>query len=64
MNLIPCSENCAHQRDGYCGCDEVGVVSQQLGPALTGCIYFSERRRAAEATTSSLTEDFKRLSDI
>lgn len=40
MNLIPCSEKCTHQREGYCNCDEAGTVSQNATAQKNGCLYF------------------------
>ena len=55
MNLIPCSEQCKHQKEGYCGFDEAGVISQQLGTGLTGCVYFAGKDKPV---SKSLPKEF------
>lgn len=43
MNLILCSENCKHQKDGYCCLDEYGRVTDVLS---SPCVYFDSREDA------------------
>lgn len=40
MNLILCSENCKHQKDGYCCLDEYGRVTDVIS---SPCVYFDSR---------------------
>lgn len=63
MNLIPCSERCIHQKDGYCSCDHAGMVPQQSAVPHSDCLYFTEIIKAAEAE-GSLSKHLKRLGDI
>lgn len=62
MNLIPCSESCIHQKDGYCGFDEAGVISQQLGTPVS-CMYFAERQPKAHLEKLP-AENLHRLKDV
>lgn len=41
MNLILCSENCKHQKDGYCCLDEYGRITDVIS---SPCVYFDERK--------------------
>lgn len=40
MNLILCSENCKHQKDGYCCLNEYGKVTDVIS---SPCVYFDSR---------------------
>lgn len=40
MCLIPCSENCIYQIEGYCNLDMPGNVTNSKG---NGCIHFVSR---------------------
>lgn len=40
MNLILCSENCKHQKNGYCCLDEYGRITDVIS---SPCVYFDER---------------------
>ena len=40
MCLIPCSENCIYQTEGYCNLDTPGSVTNSKG---NGCIHFVRR---------------------
>lgn len=40
MNLILCSENCKHQKDGYCCLEEYGAITDVIS---SPCAYFDER---------------------
>ena len=40
MNFILCSENCKHQKDGYCCLDEYGRVTDVIS---SPCVYFDSR---------------------
>ena len=40
MNFILCSENCKHQKDGYCCLDEYGKVTDVIS---SPCVYFDGR---------------------
>lgn len=42
MNLILCSENCIHQRDGYCYLEDSGRITDALD---SPCCYFDEREK-------------------
>ncbi|EEG29038.1 hypothetical protein CLOSTMETH_03365 [[Clostridium] methylpentosum DSM 5476] len=42
MNLITCSSNCIHQKDGYCTLDKPSHIT---GSAVGGCCYFESGRR-------------------
>ena len=41
MNLILCSENCKHQKDGYCCLDEYGRITDVIS---SPCVYFDEKK--------------------
>lgn len=45
MNLILCSENCKHQKDGYCCLDEYGRITDVIS---SPCVYFDERKENTE----------------
>lgn len=45
MNLILCSENCKHQKDGYCCLEEYGAITDVIS---SPCAYFDEREPALE----------------
>lgn len=45
MNLILCSENCKHQKDGYCCLDEYGRITDVIS---SPCVYFDERKEDKE----------------
>ena len=40
MNLILCSENCKHQKDGYCCLEEYGAITDVIS---SHCAYFDEK---------------------
>ncbi|MGN1110250.1 MAG: hypothetical protein ACI4QY_01260 [Oscillospiraceae bacterium] len=40
MNIVMCSENCAHQKDGYCMLDD---LAHSGGSASAHCKYFRQR---------------------
>lgn len=40
MNLILCSENCRHQKDGYCCLREYGKITDVIS---SPCVYFDKR---------------------
>lgn len=42
MNLIPCSENCLHQKDGYCGCDQAGKIYKNAAHPQVECLYYTQ----------------------
>ena len=50
MNLIPCSENCKHQKDGYCCLEEYGAITDVIS---SPCAYFDERKETAKNTNTS-----------
>ena len=39
MNLIVCSENCIHQKDGYCFLEHPSAVPNPQGSLENRCIY-------------------------
>ncbi len=41
MNLIPCSKDCQHQKDGYC----VRTSAAVTGAKVDGCCYYQPIRR-------------------
>ena len=40
MNLILCSENCKHQKDGYCCLREYGKITDVIS---SPCVYYDEK---------------------
>lgn len=42
MNLILCSENCIHQKDGYCCLEDCGKITDAVN---SSCCYFDERKK-------------------
>lgn len=40
MNLILCSLNCKHQKDGYCCLDEYGRITDVIS---SPCVYYDEK---------------------
>ncbi|HIZ55262.1 MAG TPA: hypothetical protein H9671_03540 [Firmicutes bacterium] len=38
MNLIPCSEDCAHQKEGYC---RLSTADAPSPVPIDGCCYFT-----------------------
>lgn len=49
MNFILCSENCKHQKDGYCCLEEYGQITDVTSST---CAYFDERDEKAEIKDS------------
>lgn len=45
MNLILCSLNCKHQKDGYCCLDEYGRITDVIS---SPCVYYDERDEKKE----------------
>ncbi|HBH95958.1 MAG TPA: hydroxymyristoyl-ACP dehydratase [Ruminococcaceae bacterium] len=50
MNLIPCSENCRHQKDGYCCLEEYGAITDA---AASPCAYFAEKEKVSENASTA-----------
>ena len=46
MNLIPCAEDCLHQREGYCALHGSSPVS---ATPRNGCSYYQSRQSNGEA---------------
>lgn len=44
MNLITCSENCAHQKEGYCNLENSMLISS----AERKCCFFQQRKNPAQ----------------
>lgn len=43
LNLILCSENCKHQKDGYCCLEEYGAITDVIS---SPCAYFDEKKES------------------
>ncbi len=41
MILIPCGEQCVHQKDGYCSLEKPTSVTDPAAAAAKGCLYFT-----------------------
>ncbi len=52
MNFIHCSENCKHQKDGYCWLEEYGAITDVIS---SPCAYFDERKE--EEKDKNTTEE-------
>lgn len=50
MNLLPCSQPCRHQKDGYCTMEGTQPVRQMRG----NCPYFMEQMDALPLTKQQL----------
>ena len=51
MNLINCSKNCIHQRDGQCTLETAAPVSDSK---VDGCCYFRARDSAGDGRDNNL----------
>ncbi len=40
LSLIPCSEQCVHQADGYCNLNKIDKIPKSSSEHQGGCIYF------------------------
>ena len=59
MSIIPCSQNCIHQSDGYCSLNEISALTGDCGGAKCG--YF-ERRTAIPGESPLLLHHPKGIS--
>ncbi len=50
MNLILCSENCKHQKDGYCCLDEYGRITDVIS---SPCVFFDKKDDIADEREDS-----------
>lgn len=41
MNIIPCGEQCVHQKDGCCGLEKPLAIINSKTAAEKGCLYFT-----------------------
>ena len=44
VSLIPCSEQCAHQEEGFCSCDKAGSFNSSTQCEIrNGCVYYTPK---------------------
>ncbi len=49
VNIIPCSEDCIHQDDGYCAYDHT-TVAMHVGIKKSECIYYNPRNKKNDSS--------------
>lgn len=54
MSIIKCAKTCKYQKDGYCGLDTVGKITNTLG----GCPYYLAENRFNSTTQRSSGNNF------
>lgn len=62
MSMIPCSERCLYQKEGYCNCDQEGMVPPSGVSQSSGCLYYTEL--FPQTPTLLLPQDLEGLQDV
>ncbi len=58
MNLISCSYNCKHQKEGYCYLSDPASAKQT---GFVGCIYFEPHEEEKEPSFLKTSDDSEPL---